>query len=226
MYQKIVVFLNKCDMVEDEDMLELVEEEIRDLAEEARISQVMKFLSCKRICVCKALENASDEEGAAKCIWDLCSMQSIHTFQFLWEKQTNLSWCLVEDVFSIKGRGTVITGRIERGIVKIEWWCWNRRIGWWEEKDYRYWSRNVPQTIWESWSWYELLDCSWEVLKKNRVERGQVVAKPGTVTPHKKFEAEVYVLKKEEGGRHTPFMGGYRPQFFFRTTDVTGGVQL
>ncbi len=219
---KIVVFLNKCDMVPDEEMLELVEEEIRDLLKQNGFPG--DEVPIIRGSALQALENASDKEGKAKCIWDL--LNAIDTYVPVPVRETDKSFLMpVEDVFSIKGRGTVITGRIETGVVKIGDEI--EIVGLVDEK-----KKTTVTGVEMFHKQFERgeagMNCGLLLrgIEKEQVERGQVVATPGTVTPHKKFEAEVYVLKKEEGGRHTPFMGGYKPQFFFRTTDVTGGVQL
>ncbi len=219
---RIVVFLNKCDMVPDEEMLELVEEEIRDLLKQNGFPG--DEVPIVRGSALQALENASDKEGKAKCIWDL--LNAIDTYVPVPVRETDKSFLMpVEDVFSIKGRGTVITGRIETGVVKIGDEI--EIVGLVDEK-----KKTTVTGVEMFHKQFERgeagMNCGLLLrgIEKEQVERGQVVATPGTVTPHKKFEAEVYVLKKEEGGRHTPFMGGYKPQFFFRTTDVTGGVQL
>lgn len=219
---KVVVFLNKCDMVPDEEMLELVEEEIRDLLKQNGFPGDETPII--RGSALQALENASDREGKAKCIWDL--LAAIDSYVPVPVRETDKSFLMpVEDVFSIKGRGTVVTGRIETGIVKIGDEI--EIVGLVDEQK--------KTTVTGVEMFHKQFDkgeagmnCGLLLrgVEKEQVERGQVIATPGTVKPHKKFEAEVYVLKKEEGGRHTPFMGGYKPQFFFRTTDVTGGVQL
>ncbi|USN55984.1 MAG: elongation factor Tu [Candidatus Peribacteria bacterium] len=219
---RIVVFLNKCDMVDDEDMLELVEEEIRDLLTQYDFPG--SEIPIVRGSALKALENPSDEGGAAKCVWDL--LAQLDAYVPIPERETAKPFLMpVEDVFSIKGRGTVVTGRIETGIVKIG------------DEVTIVGLADLPAktTVTGVEMFHKQFDkgeagmnCGLLLrgIEKDDVQRGQVICAPGTVTPHTKFEAEVYVLKKEEGGRHTPFMSGYKPQFFFRTTDVTGAVSL
>ncbi|MFZ2150950.1 MAG: elongation factor Tu [Candidatus Absconditicoccaceae bacterium] len=218
----VVVFLNKCDMVEDMDMLDLVEEEIRDLLTKQGYDG--KNTPIIRGSALKALENPTDAEGAAKPILEL--LNALDTFVPMPVRDTDKPFLMpVEDVFSIKGRGTVSTGRIERGIVKMN-----------DEVEILGLGMEAKKTIVTGVEMFhksfDQADAGMNVglllrgIDKEMIERGQVLCKPGTVKAHKKFEAEVYVLKKEEGGRHTPFMGGYRPQFFLRTTDVTGTVTL
>lgn len=219
---KVVVFLNKCDMVPDEEMLELVEEEIRDLLKQNGFPGDETPII--RGSALQALENPTDKDGKAQCIWNL--LKALDEYVPVPERETSKPFLMpVEDVFSIKGRGTVVTGRIETGIVKIGDEI--EIVGLTDEQK--------KTTVTGVEMFHKQFDkgeagmnCGLLIrgIEKDQVERGQVIAAPGTVKPHKKFEAEVYVLKKEEGGRHTPFMSGYKPQFFFRTTDVTGGVQL
>ena len=218
----IVVFLNKCDMVDDEEELELVEEEVRDLL--SKYGFPGDEIPVVRGSALKALENPTDENGDAKCIWDL--MNAVDTYIPTPERDIDKPFLMpIEDVFSIKGRGTVVTGRIERGVINLN-----------DEVEIVGLGKDTQKTtvtgIEMFHKQHEQAEAGMNVglllrgINKEDVERGQVLAKPGTATPHKKFEAEVYVLKKEEGGRHTPFMSGYKPQFFFRTTDVTGTVTL
>ena len=218
----VVVFLNKCDMVDDADMLDLVEEEIRDLL--TKNGYDGKNTPIIRGSALKAMENASDEAGAAKPIWDLLSALDNYIPDPI--RDTAKPFLMpVEDVFSIKGRGTVATGRIERGIVKMN-----------DELEILGLGHEPMKTVVTG---VEMFHKSFDAaeaglnvglllrgIDKEQIERGQVICKPGSVKAHKDFEAEVYVLKKEEGGRHTPFMTGYRPQFFLRTTDVTGDITL
>jgi len=218
----IVVFLNKVDMVDDEEEVELVEEEVRDLLSKYWFPgddvPVIKGSALK------ALKNPSDENGDAKCIWEL--MEAVDTYIPTPERDMDKDFLMpVEDVFSIKGRGTVVTGRIESGAVKL-----NEEVEIvWLEKPTK---KTTVTGIEMFHKMHETAEAGmnvWLLLRwidKEEVERWQVIAKPGTAHPHKKFEAEVYVLKKDEGWRHTPFMTGYKPQFFFRTTDVTGTVML
>lgn len=216
----IVVFMNKCDMVDDEELLELVELEIRDLlnAYEFPGDDTPIF----RGSALKALE---DQEGE----W---ADQIVKMFEVIDEyipepeRDVDKPFLMpVEDVFSITGRGTVATGRVERGTVKVQEEV--QLVGLSEEP------RKLVVTGVEMFR--KLLDFAQagdniglllRGIQRNEIERGQVLAKPGSIHPHTKFKSEVYVLKKEEGGRHTPFFDGYRPQFYFRTTDVTGSIKL
>jgi elongation factor Tu len=216
----IVVFLNKVDMVDDPELLELVEMEVRELLSKYDFpgddTPIIKGSALK------ALEgDASDiGEGAMKQLAD-----AVDSFIPEPARPVDQSFLMpIEDVFSISGRGTVVTGRIERGIVKVN-----------EEVEI-VGIRNTQKTTCTGIEMFRKLldegragDNAGVLLrgtKKEDVERGQVLCKPGTITPHTKFEAEVYILTKEEGGRHTPFFKNYRPQFYFRTTDVTGSVTL
>jgi elongation factor Tu len=219
---KIVVFLNKCDMVDDPDMLELVEEEIRDLLTKNHYDGANTPII--RGSALKAVENPTDAEGAAKCIWDL--FDALDSYIPVPVRDNDKPFLMpVEDVFSIKGRGTVATGRIERGIVKMN-----------DEIEILGLGKEAKKTVVTGVEMFhkqfDTAEAGMNVglllrgVDKEQIERGQVLCKPGSVKAHKKFEAEVYVLKKEEGGRHTPFMTGYRPQFFLRTTDVTGNITL
>ena len=217
---KILVFLNKCDMVDDPEMIDLVEEEIRDLLWKEGYDRDCPIIRGSAL---KAVENPTDE-AAAKPIWDL--FNALDTYIPLPERDNAKPFLMpVEDVFSIKGRGTVATGRIERGIVKMN-----------DELELLGLGADPVKTVVTG---IEMFHKAWPQaeagmnvglllrgIDKDAVERGQVLCVPGTVKTFKKFEAEVYVLKKEEGGRHTPFMTGYRPQFFLRTTDVTGSIEL
>ena len=219
---KIVVFLNKCDMVEDPDMLELVEEEIRDLLTKNHYDGANTPII--RGSALKAVENANDSEGASKCIWEL--FDALDSYIPVPVRDNDKPFLMpVEDVFSIKGRGTVATGRIERGVVKMNDEVEILGLGAEPKKTVvtgvEMFHKQFPEA--EAGMNVGLL---LRGVDKEQIERGQVLCKPGTVKAHQKFEAEVYVLKKEEGGRHTPFMGGYRPQFFLRTTDVTGNIAL
>ena len=215
----IVVFLNKCDMVEDKELIELVEEEIRDLLKKYEFDgDNIKIIRGSAL---KALENPDGDDG--KPIMELITAldESIPEPK----RDTDKPYLMpVEDVFSIEGRGTVVTGRIERGVIKI-----NEEV---EIVGLRDTAKTVVTGI-------EMFNKQLDEgmagdnagillrgIKKDEVERGQVLAKPGTVTPHTEFEAEVYILSKDEGGRHKPFFKGYKPQFYIRTTDVTGEVEL
>jgi len=216
----IVVFMNKCDMVDDEELLELVEMEIRDLLSEYDFpgddTPIVKGSALK------ALEDPSGEWGDK--IVEL--FEEIDSYIPQPERAIDKPFLMpVEDVFSITGRGTVATGRVERGVVKVQDEV--EIVGLSEEP------RKVIVTGVEMFR--KLLDEAQagdnigvllRGVQRDEIERGQVLAKPGTIKPHTKFKSEVYVLKKEEGGRHTPFFNGYRPQFYFRTTDITGSINL
>ncbi len=217
----IVVFLNKVDMVDDEELLELVELELRDLLSKYNFpGDDIPFVKGSAL---QALENPKDFEGKAKCIIELAN----HLDSYIPEptRELDKSFLMpVEDVFSIKGRGTVATGRIEQGIAKV---------GDEVELVGIHATRKVVVTGVEmfnkSLSQGQAGDNVGILLRgieREEIERGQVLAKPGSITPHTEFEAEVYVLSKEEGGRHTPFFSGYKPQFYIRTTDVTGEIVL
>ncbi len=218
----IVVFLNKCDMVDDAEMIELVEEEIRDLLTKNGYDGANTPII--RGSALQALENPTDVDGKAKPIIDL--MEAVDTWIKEPPRELDKPFLMpVEDVFSIKGRGTVATGRIETGIVKVG-----------DEVEIVGIKEDVQKTTITGVEMFhkqfpqgEAGMNAWLLLRgieKDQIERWQVLAKPGTVKPHNKFECEVYVLKKDEGGRHTPFMTGYKPQFFFRTTDITGTVTV
>jgi len=215
----IVVFLNKCDMVEDKELIELVEEEIRDLLKKYEFDgDNIKIIRGSAL---KALENPDGDDGEPIMKLMAALDESIPEPK----RDTDKPYLMpVEDVFSIEGRGTVVTGRIERGIIKN-----NEEI---EIIGLRDTAKTVVTGI-------EMFNKQLDEgmagdnagillrgVKKDEVERGQVLAKPGTVTPHTEFEAEVYILSKDEGGRHKPFFKGYKPQFYIRTTDVTGEVEL
>ncbi|CEP92003.1 elongation factor Tu [Paeniclostridium sordellii] len=216
----IVVFLNKCDMVDDEELLELVEMEVRDLLNEYEFPG--DDTPIVRGSALMALQDSSSEWGDK--IVEL--FEQIDEYIPAPERDVDKDFLMpVEDVFSITGRGTVATGRVERGVLKVQDEV--ELVGLAEEP------RRLVITGVEMFR--KLLDQAQagdnigaliRGIQRNEIERGQVLAKPGTVKPHTKFNAEVYVLKKEEGGRHTPFFDGYRPQFYFRTTDVTGACKL
>jgi elongation factor Tu len=216
----VVVFLNKVDMVDDEELLELVELEVRDLLSEYGFPG--DDTPVIRGSALKAME-AEGEGEAVECIQEL--MDAIDSFIPEPERDVDKPFLMpVEDVFSITGRGTVATGRIERGIVKKG-----------EEVELVGMGADRKTVVTGVEMFRKLLDegragdnagLLLRGVAKDEIERGQVLAKPGSITPHTKFKGEVYVLTKEEGGRHTPFFDGYRPQFYFRTTDVTGAAQL
>jgi len=219
----IVVFMNKCDMVDDSEMLDLVEMEIRDLLSKYEFpgddTPVIRGSGLV------ALENPTDMDKpyGAKTIIEL--FEAIETYVPLPERALDKPFIMpVEDVFSIKGRGTVVTGKIEQGIIKVG-----------DTIEIVGLHDTQTTTITGVEMFHKLLDQGQagdnaglllRGIEREQVERGQVLAKPGSIKPHTKFEAEVYVLTKDEGGRHTPFFKGYKPQFYFRTTDVTGAIEL
>ncbi len=214
----IVVFLNKCDMVEDAELLELVELEVRELL------KIYQFPG-DQVPVIRgsALGALNGEEKWEKTILDL--MEAVDKHVPLPQRDVDKPFAMpIEDIFSISGRGTVVTGRVERGKVKVS-----------EEVEIVGFRPTIKRVVTGVEMFRKLLDegiagdnvgLLLRGTEKEEVERGQVVCKPGSITPHTKFKAEAYVLTKEEGGRHTPFFTGYRPQFYFRTTDVTGDVKL
>jgi len=216
----MVVFLNKCDMVDDPELIELVDMELRELLDKYEFpGDDTPIIQGSAL---KALENPEDE-ASAKCIWEL--MDAVDTFIPEPVRDVDKPFLMpVEDVFSISGRGTVATGRIERGVVKVG-----------EEVEIVGIKDTHKTTVTGVEMFRKLLDqgqagdnigALLRGVKREDIERGQVLAAPGSITPHTKFKAECYILTKEEGGRHTPFFNGYRPQFYFRTTDVTGIVTL
>jgi elongation factor Tu len=216
----VVVFLNKADMVDDAELLELVEMEVRELLSKYEFPG--DTTPIVRGSALKALEGDQSEIGVPAVIK---LVEEMDRYIPVPERAVDGAFLMpVEDVFSISGRGTVVTGRIERGIVKVN-----------DEVEIVGIKATAKTTCTGVEMFRKLLDQGQAgdnvgVLlrgtKREEVERGQVLAKPGSITPHTKFEAEIYVLTKEEGGRHTPFFKGYRPQFYFRTTDVTGAVEL
>jgi elongation factor Tu len=215
----IVVFLNKADMVDDEELLELVEVEVRDLLSEYEFpGDDIPFVTGSAL---KALEG--DPEYTQK-ILDLA--EQLDTYIPEPERDLDKPFLMpVEDVFSITGRGTVATGRIEQGIVKTGETV--EIVGIKEKTDSTVVTGvEMFRKILDEGRAGDNVGCLLRGVKREDIERGQVLCKPGSITPHTKFKAEVYVLKKEEGGRHTPFFNGYRPQFYFRTTDVTGNANL
>ncbi|WP_108127778.1 elongation factor Tu [Saccharospirillum mangrovi] len=217
----IVVFLNKADMVDDEELLELVEMEVRDLLSQYDFPGDDTPLIVGSALM--ALEGKDDNEMGTTAVKKL--VEALDSYIPEPERAIDLPFLMpIEDVFSISGRGTVVTGRVERGIVKSG-----------EEIEIVGIKDTTKTTVTGVEMFRKLLDegragenigALLRGTKRDEVERGQVLAKPGTITPHTKFEAEVYVLGKDEGGRHTPFFKGYRPQFYFRTTDVTGACEL
>ena len=214
----IVVFMNKCDMVDDEELLELVEMEIRELLDQYEFPG-----DDTPIVMGSALKAIEGEAEYVQKIKDLVATMDDYFPEPT--RETDKPFLLpIEDVFSISGRGTVVTGRVESGIIKVG-----------EEIEVVGIKETQTTTVTGVEMFRKLLDegragdnvgILIRGLKRDDVERGQVLGHKGTITPHTKFEAEVYILSKEEGGRHTPFFKGYRPQFYFRTTDVTGDIQL
>ncbi len=219
----IVVYMNKCDMVDDEEMLELVEMEIRDLL--SKYDFPGDDTPVIRGSGLVALENPTDmdKEYGAKTIIEL--FDAIEEFVPVPERPTDKDFLMpIEDVFSIKGRGTVVTGKIEQGIIHIgdEVEIVGIRP---TQKTTVTWVEMFHKQLEEGQAW-DNAGLLLRGIERTDVERGQVLAKPGSIKPHTEFEAEVYVLTKEEGGRHTPFFKWYKPQFYFRTTDVTGDIEL
>ncbi len=222
---KMVVFLNKVDMVDDPELLELVEEEVRDLLDKYGFPG--QEIPIVRGSALKALEtegDLSDANADAKPIWDL--MKAVDDYIPMPERPTDRPFLMpVEDVFTITGRGTVVTGRIERGQVKTG-----------EDVEIVGLSDERRKTVCTGVEMFRKILDSGQAgdnvglllrgVEHDEVERGQVIAKPGSINPHTQFEAEVYILSKEEGGRHKAFITGYRPQFYLRTTDVTGEIKL
>jgi elongation factor Tu len=217
----IVVFLNKVDMVDDEELLELVELEVRGLLSEYEFpgDDVPVIMGS----ALKALESGDPEADATKCVFEL--MDAIDSYIPIPERDIDKPFLMpVEDVFSISGRGTVATGRVERGIIKVGDEV--SIVGIRETRKTVATGVEMFRKLLDEGQAGDNIGVLLRGVKRDEVERGQVLAKPGSITPHTKFKAEIYVLSKDEGGRHTPFFNGYRPQFYFRTTDVTGNVTL
>ncbi|MGK9368040.1 elongation factor Tu [Melioribacter sp. Ez-97] len=222
---RIVVFLNKIDMVDDPELIELVEMELRELLSKYEFPG--DEIPIVRGSALKALEagteNAPIDDPRYQCIWDL--MKAVDEYIPVPQRDVDKPFLMpVEDVFSITGRGTVATGRVERGQIKLN-----------EEVELIGLGQHKKTVVTGIEMFRKELDSAMagdnaglllRGVDKKEIERGMVLAKPGSITPHKKFEGEVYILSKEEGGRHTPFFNGYRPQFYFRTTDVTGVATL
>ena len=217
---KITVFMNKCDMVDDPELLDLVELEVRELLSKYEFPG--DDVPVIRGSALQALENPEDEDKT-KCIWEL--MEALDTYFPVPDRPVDKPFLMpIEDIFSISGRGTVATGRVETGVIKVG-----------EELEIVGFRDTTKTTCTGVEMFRKLLDegragenvgVLLRGTKRDEIERGQVLSKPGSITPHTKFKAEVYILTKEEGGRHTPFFNGYRPQFYFRTTDVTGVATL
>jgi elongation factor Tu len=215
---KIAVFLNKVDMVDDEELLDLVELEVRDLLTEYEFPG--DDVPVVRGSALKALEG--DAEGAAQ-VMEL--MDAVDEYIDLPEREVDKPFMMaIEDVFSITGRGTVVTGRIETGIIHVGEAV--EIVGLRDLQNTTVTGVEMFRKLLDEGQAGDNVGLLLRGIGKDEVERGQVVAKPGSITPHTDFEAQVYVLTKEEGGRHNPFFDGYRPQFYFRTTDVTGAVSL
>jgi len=216
----LIVFLNKVDLVDDPELLELVEMEVRELLDKYDFPG--SEIPVVQGSALPAMNDPGDPEKT-KCIQEL--MDALDEYVPLPERQRDKPFLLsVEDVFSIKGRGTVATGRIERGVVKIGDVV--EIVGLAETQKTTVTGVEMFNKTLDSGEAGDNVGCLMRGTKKDEIERGQVLAAPGSITPHTKFEAEVYVLTQEEGGRHTPFFSGYRPQFYFRTTDVTGALNL
>ena len=220
----LVVFMNKTDQVDDPELLDLVEMEVRELLSKYEFPG--DDIPIIRGSALEVLEKGTGkkDDPICKCIWDL--MDACDEYIPDPVREVDKPFLMpIEDVFTITGRGTVVTGRVERGIIKAG-----------EEVEIVGMTRDTRKTVATSLEMFrKILDDAQagdnvgvllRGIDKDEVQRGQVLAKPGTVTPHTKFKGEVYVLKKEEGGRHTPFFAGYKPQFYFRTTDVTGNIKL
>ena len=219
----MVVFLNKVDQMEDEELLELVELELRELLTSAEVPWGRH--SDHPGSALNALSSTSTDPNAPeyKCIWEL--MNAVDSYIPTPVRETEKPFLMpVEDVFGIKGRGTVVTGRIERGKVKVGETI--EIIGLRETRATVVTGVEMFRKMLNEGIAGDNVGCLLRGIERDDVERGQVLAKPGSITPHTKFQSEVYVLKKEEGGRHTPFFKGYRPQFYIRTMDVTGESEL
>jgi elongation factor Tu len=217
----IVVFLNKCDMVDDEELIELVELELRELLTKYEFPG--DEIPIVRGSALKALESDDPESEEAKPIFEL--MDAIDNYIPNPVRDTEKPFLMpIEDVFSISGRGTVVTGRVERGVVKVGDEV--EIVGITDTLKTVCTGVEMFRKILDQGQAGDNIGVLLRGTKRDEVQRGQVVAKPGSITPHTKFKAEAYILTKEEGGRHTPFFNGYRPQFYFRTTDVTGVVTL
>jgi elongation factor Tu len=219
----IVVFMNKVDMVDDPELLDLVELEMRDLLSKYQFPG--DKIPIIRGSALKAMNSASTEANAEdyKCIVEL--MEAVDSYIPTPDRPIDKPFLMpIEDVFSISGRGTVVTGRVERGIVKVGEEV--EIVGLGDTRKTVATGVEMFRKLLDEGRAGDNVGVLLRGIGKDDVERGQVLAKPGSITPHTKFKAEIYVLTKEEGGRHTPFFKGYRPQFYFRTTDVTGVAQL
>jgi elongation factor Tu len=219
----IVVFMNKVDMVDDPELLDLVELEVRELLTKYQFPG--DKIPVIRGSALKAMESGSNDPNAEefKCIYEL--LDAIDSYIPTPDRPIDKPFLMpIEDVFSISGRGTVVTGRVERGVIKVGEEV--EIVGLGETRKTVATGVEMFRKLLDEGRAGDNIGVLLRGTGKDEVERGQVLAKPGSITPHTKFKAEVYVLTKEEGGRHTPFFKGYRPQFYFRTTDVTGVAQL
>ncbi len=217
---KLVVFLNKVDLVDDPELLDLVELEVQELLSKYEFEEDTPIVKGAAF---PALQNPDDDASNA-CIAEL--MDAIDSWIPEPQREVDKPYLMsVEDVFSIKGRGTVATGRIERGVMKVGDDCEIIGLRRDSKKTVVTGVEMFNKTLEEGQAG-DNVGCLLRGIEKDEIDRGMVLAKPGSITPHTKFEGEVYVLTKEEGGRHSPFFSGYKPQFYFRTTDVTGGIKL
>jgi len=217
----IVVFLNKIDMVDDPELLDLVELEVRELLSQYNFPG--DEIPIVRGSALKALDSGDPDAEETKCVWEL--LEAIDSYIPTPQRDIEKPFLMpVEDVFSISGRGTVATGRVERGLIKVGEEV--EIVGIRETKKTVATGVEMFRKLLDEGQAGDNIGVLLRGMKRDEIERGMVLSKPGSITPHTKFKAEVYVLTKEEGGRHTPFFDGYRPQFYFRTTDVTGTVHL
>jgi elongation factor Tu len=217
----IVVFLNKCDMVDDEELIELVELELRELLTKYEFPG--DEIPIVRGSALKALESDDSSSEAARCVFELMDAVDAHIPEPVRDIEKPFLMP-IEDVFSISGRGTVVTGRVDRGVINVGQEV--EIVGLRETMKTVCTGVEMFRKILDQGQAGDNIGVLLRGTKRDEVERGQVVAAPGSITPHTKFKASAYILTKEEGGRHTPFFNGYRPQFYFRTTDVTGVVTL
>ena len=220
----IVVFMNKVDQVDDTELLDLVEMEIREILTEYGFpgddTPIIKGSALKAL---EAAQAGNPNDPACACIAEL--LNAVDTWIPEPQRATDQPFLMpVEDVFTITGRGTVATGRVERGVVKVGDVV--EIVGMGSDKNTTVTGVEMFRKLLDQAQAGDNIGVLLRGIQRTEIERGQVLAKPGTIKPHTKFSAEVYVLKKEEGGRHTPFFNGYRPQFYFRTTDVTGSIEL
>ncbi len=217
----IVVFLNKVDMVDDPELIELVELELRELLSSYEFPG--EDIPIVKGSALKALEAGDPNHADAKCVLEL--MEAVDSYIPVPQRDIDKTFLMpIEDVFSISGRGTVVTGRVERGVVKVNDDV--EIVGLRETHKTVCTGVEMFRKVLDQGQAGDNVGLLLRGIKRDDVERGQVVAAPGSITPHTKFKAETYILTKEEGGRHTPFFNGYRPQFYFRTTDVTGIIKL